>query len=753
MGIVLWLSISVFAQSSYPIKTEWRSPDGSKPTSYAEWKARWDAQHKKIGGEVIYRSGVMESSKADSFIFGNDYAYFKGFVRHGNNTECKDLPPVASFIVLLKGNDNKILTDESPRWSFGDPNISGMGWYGIELGNFFEPEVSVGDSFEVIFSCYNKKIGFEQGIHKDEITSLPLLLALPTTLQLNRADIPLPPAGLKLNREASQIEIDWKQQPGLSYSIYRRDLNDTLVLHFPRYQYEKVAEGIIDSCFIDSTIVNGANYGYILFAKKLSTGLSSGRSQEVRETPKYSRVRAILVQPELYPGIKVELSKIISDWEEEGKDIQVVVYDMQYRSCQALRDTLRSIKGLTGALLIGNFPIPWYQTGHCTKDSCTHYQEFPADLYYMDLDGIWQDNYHHEKVNGPMIPGGDGIFDTHKADYPRSTEAPEIVIGRILPTPGMGDPIEITNFYLDKCHRYRHNIGDIRQDFKALAYEDDDWKSWGNDIANDDISLIYNNYLSINDINLTSASDYQTRLDEHYSLIHLWVHSWPQGHSFKIENGAKWEAFYNYQILAAHANANFYNLFACGNSRYIEDKNCAAVYALQTKDGINTIGTTNSGGMLDYDYFYHRLAEGMSFGEAFLKTLQHVGKSGFSKDDEGWYYGLTFNGDPFIAPKPGNVANIVQNTKTSIPERFNLVCYPNPFNSATRIQYRILREGFISLKVYDILGRECATLVNEEKHSGKYEIVLNGNNFASGIYYCKIQEGKASETQKLVLLK
>ena len=79
--------------------------------------------------------------------------------------------------------------------------------------------------------------------------------------------------------------------------------------------------------------------------------------------------------------------------------------------------------------------------------------------------------------------------------------------------------------------------------------------------------------------------------------------------------------------------------------------------------------------------------------------------------------------------------------------------YPNPFNPSTKIKYSIPHTSYVTIKVYDVLGNEINTLVNEEKLSGDYEIVFDGNKLASGIYFYKIQSGNYSDIKKFVLLK
>ena len=79
--------------------------------------------------------------------------------------------------------------------------------------------------------------------------------------------------------------------------------------------------------------------------------------------------------------------------------------------------------------------------------------------------------------------------------------------------------------------------------------------------------------------------------------------------------------------------------------------------------------------------------------------------------------------------------------------------YPNPFNPSTKIEYSIPHASFVILKVYDILGREVATLVNEEKSVGNYNIEFNGNNLSSGTYFYKLQAGDYSSVKKMILIK
>ncbi|OGU71273.1 MAG: hypothetical protein A2V93_01445 [Ignavibacteria bacterium RBG_16_34_14] len=98
------------------------------------------------------------------------------------------------------------------------------------------------------------------------------------------------------------------------------------------------------------------------------------------------------------------------------------------------------------------------------------------------------------------------------------------------------------------------------------------------------------------------------------------------------------------------------------------------------------------------------------------------------------------------------ITGIEENTE----ERFSFNLeqnYPNPFNPSTNIKFRILNFGLVSLKVYDVLGVEVATLINEEKPAGVYEITFNASKLASGVYFYKLTTSEFQETKQMLLLK
>ena len=79
--------------------------------------------------------------------------------------------------------------------------------------------------------------------------------------------------------------------------------------------------------------------------------------------------------------------------------------------------------------------------------------------------------------------------------------------------------------------------------------------------------------------------------------------------------------------------------------------------------------------------------------------------------------------------------------------------YPNPFNPTTNFRFRIADFGFVTLKIYDVLGNEVATLVNDEKPAGEYELEFFASELSSGIYFYKLSSRGFSETKKMILMK
>jgi len=122
-------------------------------------------------------------------------------------------------------------------------------------------------------------------------------------------------------------------------------------------------------------------------------------------------------------------------------------------------------------------------------------------------------------------------------------------------------------------------------------------------------------------------------------------------------------------------------------------------------------------------------------------------------------FGLTFNNDFQLSAGvyyiyQADMLTTIDDQKKNSPTKYEVYQnYPNPFNPSTTISYQIPSESFVTLKVYDLLGRELEVLVREEKTAGFYNIKYDATNLSSGIYFYTIRAGDFIQTKKFILLK
>lgn len=118
----------------------------------------------------------------------------------------------------------------------------------------------------------------------------------------------------------------------------------------------------------------------------------------------------------------------------------------------------------------------------------------------------------------------------------------------------------------------------------------------------------------------------------------------------------------------------------------------------------------------------------------------------------GYSYGNGTNND-YCTIKYSAITGVPQ-TQNNIPYKFSLSQnYPNPFNPATKIKYGLPISGNVKLVVYDILGKEIKTLVNEKQNAGTYQVEFDGSNFPSGVYFYKLTTDNYNAVKKMVLIK
>jgi len=133
----------------------------------------------------------------------------------------------------------------------------------------------------------------------------------------------------------------------------------------------------------------------------------------------------------------------------------------------------------------------------------------------------------------------------------------------------------------------------------------------------------------------------------------------------------------------------------------------------------------------------------LTFSDSVNPGSYAIGLEISSNDETFWYDTFTFD-----------VVTSVEEELSILPKKYALrQNYPNPFNPATIIKYQIPELSFVTIKVYDVLGKEITTLVNEEKPAGAYSLEFDAANFPSGIYFYQLRTSSFVQTKKMLLLK
>ncbi len=199
---------------------------------------------------------------------------------------------------------------------------------------------------------------------------------------------------------------------------------------------------------------------------------------------------------------------------------------------------------------------------------------------------------------------------------------------------------------------------------------------------------------------------------------------------------AKWNT-HQWTPLAAGVNGPVYAITGSGTNLYIGGN-------------FTTSGLVNA-----YDVIEWSTADSSftTLGSGTNTTVRCI----VAMDSDNTYYGGLFStaGDKpsyrFAHYSPTLTA---VNEQPGIPQSFELMQnYPNPFNPTTVISYQLANVGHVTLKVYDILGRQVATLVDGVQSPGLHNVVFDGSKFASGVYLYRIQNGNYTRTMKMVLVK
>jgi photosystem II stability/assembly factor-like uncharacterized protein len=153
------------------------------------------------------------------------------------------------------------------------------------------------------------------------------------------------------------------------------------------------------------------------------------------------------------------------------------------------------------------------------------------------------------------------------------------------------------------------------------------------------------------------------------------------------------------------------------------------------------------------DVFYWSTDSGVTWQlrGSYQNVPLHQNRIFFTDTSNGWAVG---DGGIILHTTNGGVSFVEEEQIGEIPTEFLLSQnYPNPFNPSTKIKYSVPQTSQVQIKVFDVLGNEIETLVNEEKSVGTYELTWNAASFPSGVYFYQLKAGDYISTKKMILLK
>jgi len=301
----------------------------------------------------------------------------------------------------------------------------------------------------------------------------------------------------------------------------------------------------------------------------------------------------------------------------------------------------------------------------------------------------------------------------------------------------------------------------------TLLYSDDNGETWNNtnvtqsqisDICyvNDNLMFAFSNFQKTYKSTdhgetweeLTGLPTTDTSPIYYTSSGRLFMHNY-----YSDDLGASWTLIESNGAIGAnqyYQDGN--NLWIAGGSLYLSTDNGVN---FEEKHGQNAKSVLAFG---DYvfqgsDGFYHSSDGGINFVE-YNQGIENV-------DDildivyDGEYLIIGLDGPGIYRKKASDfgLATSVEENKLLVNDFSLKQNYPNPFNPSTSIEYSVMSNEFVTLKVYDVLGNEISTLVNEQKNTGNYKVNFDASSLTSGIYIYRLSAGNNILSRKMMLMK
>jgi hypothetical protein len=333
----------------------------------------------------------------------------------------------------------------------------------------------------------------------------------------------------------------------------------------------------------------------------------------------------IIIEDQFESNLRTVMSRFAIEAGYQGFRI-MVEYVSDSTTPESMRSHLQSLyeSGLVGCLLIGNLSAPVFR-----QQDGAGFEEFPIDLYFMDLDGIFGD------LNS------DGILDWHGGNT-----RPEIFFGRLSPTTlyDFGNASELLQTYFHRNSLYRRGMLQAPQ--RVLTFIDDDWTSLA-PTWHSQARLAYTEGTLIHNPDATSATAYLQELNQSYEFVLVGAHSNPTRHAFRA--WGEWDYVESQEIFEQQNPILFANLFACSAADYRFPNYLAGAYVFSAAGPLAVVASTKTGSMYDFYTFFQMLARGQGLGPALQAWLETaVYPSPEMPDSPQWSYGMTCMGDPTL---------------------------------------------------------------------------------------------------------
>ena len=302
---------------------------------------------------------------------------------------------------------------------------------------------------------------------------------------------------------------------------------------------------------------------------------------------------------------------------------------------QYFKDIYAEPQSLKGAVCIGDIPFIIYEMMQTWGNDDPEYEDFPCDLFFMDLDGTWKD-----QLNYLDVQAGNNKYDTWTGNRDLEIWTCRWKTGRL---PSIGSETNLINQYIKKNIGFRQGL--LHPARRSIVYVDDDWAYDAEaDSINLDglypgasVSAIYKN-------DKTNAWDYRTnQMTADAEFMFMRSHGYPRGHGF-TDGSENFETIRSYEYASKDPAALFYSFFVCSGADYTWSDCLASLTAFNPDNsGLLSWGSTKTGGMLHDKFFYNSLKLGNTFGEAFRNWFNSVNNYGSWTGP--WFYGMTLIGD------------------------------------------------------------------------------------------------------------